>query len=124
MSETPPEAQSAEPIAVSHAEFCRGLPTGRFRLIVNPERAKKYIRHRLFIVAIALPMLGIGAALALSGYPWLGLALVGAGVLLHRTVTAQAARILLYLATQEARTYHEAIEYEILEVRLAPSPFE
>ena len=119
MIETPTEASSAEPIAVPHAEFCQGLPAGRFRLIVNPERAKKYIRHRLFIVAIALPMLGIGAALALSGYPWLGLTLVAAGVVLHRTVTAQAARILLYLATQDARTYHEAIEFEILEVRLA-----
>lgn len=119
MSQTSSEAQSAEPIDVSHAEFCRGLPAGRFRVIVNPQRAKKYIRHRLFIVAIALPMLGIGAALAISGYPWPGLALVVAGVLLHRTVTAQAARILLYLATQDARTYREAIEYEILEVQLA-----
>lgn len=120
MSDIPAPGQSSETINVSHAEFCSGLPRGRFRLIVNPERAKKYVRHRLFIVAIALPLLGIGAALALSGYPWLGLALVAAGVLLHRTVTAQAARILLYLATQDARTYHEAIEYEILEVRLAP----
>lgn len=119
MNPTRSEAPPAEPISVPHAEFCQGLPAGRFRLIVNPERAKKYIRHRLFIVAIALPMLGIGAALALSGYPWLGLALVAAGVVLHRTVTAQAARILLYLATQDARTYHEAIEFEILEVRLA-----
>jgi len=119
MSETHTETPGAEPIAVPHAEFCQGLPAGRFRLIVNPERAKKYIRHRLFIVAIALPMLGIGAALALSGYPWLGLALVAAGVVLHRTVTAQSARILLYLATQDERTYNEAIDYEILEVRLA-----
>ena len=120
MSETSSEAQTAEAIEVSHAEFCRGLPAGRFRVIVNPERAKKYIRHRLFIVALALPLIGIGAALAISGYTWPGLSLVAAGVLLHRTVTAQAARILLYLATQDARTYQEAIEYEILEVRLAP----
>jgi hypothetical protein len=64
-------------------------------------------------------MAGIGAALALSGYPWVGLALVVTAVLLHRVVTAQAAKILLHLATQDARIYHEAIDYEILEVRLA-----
>lgn len=119
MSDTPPEDQAPEAVEVSHAEFRSGLPAGRFRLIVNPERARKYVRHRLFIIAITLPLVGVGAALALSGYPWLGLALVVAGVLLHRLVTVQAPRILLYLATQDARIYHEAIEYEILEVRLA-----
>lgn len=119
MNDTPPEAQPVEPIEVSYAEFCRGLPAGRFRLIVNPERAKKYIRHRLLIVPITLPMMGVGVALALSGYPWAGLVLVAAGVGLNRLVTAQAPRILLHLATREARTYHEAIDYEILEVRLA-----
>jgi hypothetical protein len=119
MSETTVDEPEPQAIEVSHAEFRSGLPAGRFRLIVNPERARKYVRHRLFVVAITLPMVGIGAALALSGYPWVGLALVVAGVLLHRLITAQAPRILLHLATQDARIYHEAIEYEILEVRLA-----
>ena len=119
MNESPPEEQAPQTVEVSHAEFCSGLPAGRFRLIVNPERARKYVRHRLFIIAITLPLAGVGAALALSGQPWTGLALVLAGVLLHRLVTLQAPRILLHLATQDARTYHEAIEYEILEVRLA-----
>lgn len=119
MSDIPPDDQAPETVDVSHAEFRSGLPAGRFRLIVNPERARKYVRHRLFIIAITLPLVGVGAALALSGHPWLGLALVVAGVLLHRLVTVQAPRILLYLATQDARVYHEAIEYEILEVRLA-----
>ena len=62
-------APSTEPITVPHAEFYQGLPAGRFRLIVNPERAKKYIRHQLFIVAVMQTMLGIGAALTLSSYP-------------------------------------------------------
>lgn len=74
----------------------------------------------MFINAISLPLVGLGAALAISGYSWLGLGLVVAGVLLHRLITAHAPRILLYLVTQDARIYHEAIEYEILEVRLAP----
>ena len=119
MSDTNPGNQATETVEATHAEFRSGLPAGGFRLIVNPERARKYIRHRLFVIAITLPMVGLGAALALSGYPWTGLALVMAGVLLHRLITAQAPRILLYLATQDARIYHEAIEYEILEVRLA-----
>jgi len=42
-----------------------------------------------------------------------------AGVAAHRLVSAQAPKILLHMATQDARIYREAIEFEILEVRLA-----
>ena len=49
-----------DPIFVPHQEFKTGLPRGRFRVIVNPERAQKYIKHKLLVVGIALPMIGIG----------------------------------------------------------------
>jgi hypothetical protein len=119
MSEHHPEELEVETIEVSHQEFRTGLPAGRFRLIVNPDKARKYVRHRLLLVVLMLPLIGIGAALALSGYTWSGLILVGAGVLLHRLTGSHAANILLHLATQDERIYREAIEFEILEVRLA-----
>jgi hypothetical protein len=108
-----------EPIFVPHQEFKTGLPRGRFHVIVNPERAQKYIKHKLMVVAIALPMIGIGAALAISGYPWAGAPLVLIGILLPRYIKKQAAQILLYLAQNDVKTYKEAIDYEILEVRMA-----
>ena len=40
------------------------------------------------------------------------------GALLHRVIKAHAAKILLHLALHDARTYREAMEYGILEVRL------
>jgi hypothetical protein len=112
-------ADHPDTVEVSHAEFCRGLPAGHFRLIVNPDKARKFVRHRLFLIAITLPMAGLGAAAALSGYPWAGLCMVVAAVALNRLVTYQAPKILLHLATQDERTYREAIEFEILEVRRA-----
>jgi hypothetical protein len=108
-----------DPIFVPHQEFKTGLPRGRFRVIVNPERAQKYIKHKLLVVGIALPMIGIGAALAISGYPWAGAPLVLIGILLPRYIKKQAAQILLYLAQNDVKTYKEAIDYEILEVRMA-----
>jgi hypothetical protein len=119
MNENETDAQTPSPVEVSHQAFCAGLPAGRFRLIVNPERAQKYVKHRLFVVGISLPLLGIGAALGLSGYFWVGLPLVLAGLLLPRLIKAHAAKILLHLALHDARTYREAIDYEILEVREA-----
>jgi hypothetical protein len=110
---------SATGIYVPFTEFCAGLPLGRFRVIVNPEKAQKYIKHRLFIVGIALPLLGIGAALAISGYVWVGLPMVVVGALLPRVVKAHAPKILLHLAQQDAKTYQESIDFEIMEVRNA-----
>ena len=112
--QAPPEPEA---LNIPHNEFAAGLPGGRFNVIVNPVLARKYVRHRLFVVGISLPLLGIGSALAISGYFWAGLPLVAAGFLLPRVIKAQAPKILLYLAQHDARTYVEAMEFGILEVR-------
>uniref|UniRef100_UPI0035AE7696 hypothetical protein n=1 Tax=Hylemonella sp. TaxID=2066020 RepID=UPI0035AE7696 len=121
MSETTPSAgaDSGEGIYVPHEEFRAGLPAGRFRVIVNPDRARKYVKHRLLLTALILPIIGTGIGMAFYGYRWLGLGLVIVGVLAHRLVSYQAPKILLHMATQDAKIYHEAIDFEILEVRLA-----
>ena len=121
MSETSPlgSADSPEPIYVPHEEFRTGLPAGRFRVIVNPDRARKYVKHRLMLTALILPIIGTGIGMAYFGYPWLGLALVLLGVGAHRLVAHQAPKILLYMVTNDVRIYRDAIDFEILEVRLA-----
>jgi hypothetical protein len=106
-----------EALNVPHDAFSAGLPAGRFNVIVNPVLAQKYVRHRLFVVGISLPLLVIGAALAISGYFWAGLPLVAAGFVLPRVIKAQAPKILLYLAQHDAKTYFEAMKFGILEVR-------
>jgi hypothetical protein len=111
-------SESGCQVEVSHAEFCAGLPAGLFHLIVNPEKAQKYIKHRLFVVGIALPIIGLGTALSWSGYSWAGLPLIAIGFLLPRVVKAHAPKILLYLAQRELRTYRDALEFEIMEIRL------
>ena len=122
MSETTSDTDTADQpqaIEVSHQEFRTGLPAGRFRVIVNPERARKYVKHRLMLTALILPVIGTGIGMAYFSYPWIGLGLVLLGIAAHRLVAHQAPRMLLHMASQDARVYHEAIDFEILEVRLA-----
>lgn len=120
MSDTDlPAAPSTEPTEFTHQEFRSGLPAGRFRVIVNPDKARKYVKHRLLLTFIILPVIAIGAALALSGYTWAGLVLVVLGVVGHRLIGRQAGKILLHLALSDPRVYRDAIDYEIMEVRLA-----
>jgi hypothetical protein len=116
-----PTLSTQEPLALSHAEFCRDLPAGRLHLIVDPVKARKYIRQRLFLVPLMLPVVGVGAALALSGHPWIGLAMILGGGFVHRLVTYQAPKILLHLTLKDSQTYFEAMEYALMEVRLRQS---
>ena len=114
---------AAEPenlaVAVPYEDFVAGLPGGRFRLIVNPDRAYKYVRHRMFLNGISIPLLGTGVALALVGYMWPGVIICLFAWGLRRFVKQQAPKILLHLAQKDAKVYYETIEYEIMEVRLA-----
>lgn len=111
------QALEFKTVEVSHDEFRRGLPHGRFRVIVNPDLAPKYVQHRLAIKFLMLPVLGVGIALGLSGYIWAGLVLVSIGSLTPRLIRKSAPALLLHLASHNEDVYREAIEYEILEVR-------
>lgn len=102
---------------ISHADFRSGLPHGRYRVIVNPDLAAKYLQHRLAIRLLALPVLGAGIALGLWGHLWIGLILVAIGFIGPRLIRKNAPALLLHLALQNPTIYREAIEFEVLEVR-------
>ena len=116
-------ADSATPenlaIAVPYEAFVEGLPIGRFRLIVNPDRAYKFVRHRLFLNGISIPLLGTGVALGLVGYVIPGAIVCLLGFGMRWFVKREAPKILLHLVQKDAKVYYDVIEYEIMEVRLA-----
>lgn len=119
MTDTADTSVTAEPLSLDFETFRRGLPAGLYRVIVNPQKARLYVRHRLMLTLLTLPVIGTGVAMGLWGHTWIGVGLVVGGVLLHRVVGAQAPKILLHLASTDARIYADAIDHEIMEVRLA-----
>jgi hypothetical protein len=104
---------------IAFEEFREGLPRGRFRVVVDPALAPKFVAHRVHATAVGLALIGPGIVCALSGYPILGGLLVGAGILLRRAIKWQAAKILLHLATQQAEVYYDATAKAVMEVRRA-----
>ncbi len=126
MPESPLPTDSVSPDAstdrttaeyVAFAEFRDGLPVGRFRVIVNPGLAQRFVAERLNVTPVAIAVIGIGIASALGGYSVVGAVLVGVGILLRRTIKWQAPKILLQLASRQAAVYHEATAAGIMEVR-------
>lgn len=110
-------APANEPDDVPFEEFRSGWSHGRFKITVNPERARKYVRHRLLVMPISSLLLGVGTGLAMFGWWPVGVPLMVAGFVLHRVVKAQAPKILLHLAAQDDKTYREAIAYELMDLR-------
>ena len=86
---------------------------------MNPALAAPFVAHRTHATPVAIALIGPGIALALAGHPWIGAALVAAGVLLRRTVKHQAPRILLHLAARVPSVYEQATEHGVMEVRRA-----
>ena len=104
---------------VSHEEFRAGLGAGRFRVVVDPKLARRYVSQRLLLIVVVTPLIGVGIALALMGARWPGALLVAAGVVLHRVVAWQAPKILLQLALRDPRVYEHVTQNGLMEVRRA-----
>ena len=102
---------------VAFEEFRAGLPAGRFRVIVDPKLARRFVAQRLLLIVVLMPLIGIGLALALLGARWTGALMVAAGVVLHRAVMWQAPQILLHMATRDPKVYAHATQHGLMEVR-------
>lgn len=115
------QAASGEDFAdyVAHEEFRAGLPAGRFRVVVDPKLARRYVSQRLLLLVVVMPVIGLGIALALLGGVWAGAAVVAAGIALNRVVMWQAPRILLHLALRDPKVYAFATGNALMEVRRA-----
>ncbi len=115
----PTDADTAEYIAFE--AFQRGLPQGRFQVIVNPRLVQPFVAQRLNAVPVAIAILGLGIACALGGYVIAGGLLVALGIAFRRVVKWQAAKILLHLASRHMATYYEATTQGVMEVQRRPA---
>ena len=102
---------------IPHRDFKAGLPFGHFRVVVNPTLAVSYVVHLTRVKYITLAAIGVGVALALSGYVVGGGLMVLLGIAAHRLVKRQAGPILLHLAQRNEAIYEEATGHGVMEVR-------
>jgi hypothetical protein len=114
-----PEASAEEGTAeyVPFEDFRAGLPAGRFRVIVDPKRARRYIAQRFLLLLVTLPVIGTGIGMALMGHTGIGALLVVLGVAVNRLLAWQAPGLLLHLASRDPTTYHFATQNGLMEVQ-------
>lgn len=105
---------------MTHDEFLRAYQAGNVKVDIDPADAARYLSARLLLPLVMLPILGVGVALALTGWIWTGLAIIAAGILAPRLIKRSAPRFLLTQAIQDERVYREVTQSNILRISIHP----
>ena len=101
---------------MNHTEFVEAYTAGWIKVTVDPKAAASYLSTRLMLPLLALPVLGIGIALALIGWIWTGLGVIAMGFFGPRLIKRSAPNFVLTQAMQREDIYRELTRAGILRI--------
>jgi hypothetical protein len=101
---------------VSHAEFVAAYRAGAIRVEIDPAAAARFVSARLLLPLVMLPVLGVGVALALSGWIWTGLAVIGVGTIAPILIKRSAPHFVITHALEDAKFYDDAAARGLLQI--------
>lgn len=101
---------------MSHQEFVAAYARGEIKVEIDPRSAARHLSARLLLPLIAMPVLGIGVALALIGWIYTGLAIIAVGFITPRLIKHSAPRFLLQQALRDAAVYDELTRSGLLRI--------
>ena len=105
---------------MTHAEFVAAYTKGEIKVEVDPAGAARLLSKRLLLPFVAMPVAGIGIALALTGRVYSGFALIVLAYLVPRFIKRSASHFVFQQALTDAAVYHDAVEAQVL--RVVPVP--
>lgn len=101
---------------MTHTEFRSGYVSGAIKIEIDPNAAARYLSARLLLPFVMLPVVGVGIALALTGWIWTGLAVLAIGIVAPRLIKRSAPHFVLTHALEDERVYEEATRTNLLRV--------
>jgi hypothetical protein len=101
---------------MTHSEFRDAFEHDRIKVEVDPTAAERYLSTRLLLPFVMLPVLGVGVALALSGWIWTGLTVIAAGIVVPRLIKRSAKHFVLTHALEDEQVYREVTQSNILRI--------
>ncbi|MCW5575252.1 MAG: hypothetical protein KIT13_04085 [Burkholderiales bacterium] len=112
-SESTPQAP---PLTPTHHEFVQAYGEGRIIVNFDPQAAAKFLSARLLLPLFMMPVLGIGVALALSGWIWTGLLVIALGIVVPRLIKRGAPSFLMQQMMTDEGLYREALHAGIMRI--------
>jgi hypothetical protein len=102
---------------MTHPEFVAAYRSGAIRMNVDRTAAARYVSTRLLLPFVMLPVLGLGVALALTGWVWTGLAIIGAASVARVIIRRSAAHFVLTQALHDPKFYEDVAASGVLEIQ-------
>jgi hypothetical protein len=104
------------PLALTHREFVQAYGEGRITVNFDPQAAAKFLSARLLLPLFMMPVLGIGVALALTGWIWTGLLVIAIGIIVPRLIKRGAPSFLMQQMMGDEGLYREAAHARIMHI--------
>lgn len=103
-----------------HADFVAAYTAGTIRVNIDRPAAARFVSGRLLLPLVMLPILGIGTAIALSGHPYIGLAIIGIATLAPIAIKRSAPHFVITQALQDAKFFDDAFASGLLQIEEPP----
>lgn len=107
---------AAPALNLSHRDFVNAFHDGAITVTFEPKGAARFISARLLLPLFMMPVLGIGVALALSGWIWTGLAVIGLGIVVPRLIKRGAPSFLMQQMMDDEALYRDVVHAGIMRV--------
>ena len=101
---------------MTHAEFVEAYRAGSIRVHIDRAAAARYVSRRLWLPFIMLPVLGLGVGLALTGWIWTGLAVIGGATLAPILIKRTAPHFVITQALQDRAFYDDVAANGLLQI--------
>jgi hypothetical protein len=103
---------------VTHAEFVQAYRSRSIHIDIDRAAAARYLSARLLLPLVMLPVLGIGVALALSGWLWTGFATIAAATIAPIAIKRSAPHFVITQALADEKFYEDVVDTGLLAVRI------
>jgi hypothetical protein len=101
---------------MTHGEFVSAYGAGKIKVEVDPGNAARYISARLLLPLVMMPVMGVGIALALTGWIWTGITVLVLGIITPRLIKRSAPHFVLTQALEDERVYREVTQSNVLRI--------
>ena len=101
---------------MSHEEFVSAYRAGSLRVNVDRRAAARFVSARLWLPLVMLPVLGVGVALALTGWLVTGLLLIALGTLAPMLIKRSAPHFVITQALEDRAMYEDAVRQGVLQI--------
>lgn len=109
-------APATPALSLSHHDFVTAFHSDTITVTFDPKGAARFVSARLLLPLFMMPVVGIGVALALTGWIWTGFAVMALGIIVPRLIKRGAPRFLMHQMMDDESLYRDVLHAGIMRV--------